>query len=110
MDTKEAMVTLRKDSDHLLSMLCGVPGGMMERSDGTALREALRHLLVTTLIPLGQAVTAELQRKLDVPGLSLSWRRLAANDIQGKARAYKSLVDAGMDATRAASLAGFDDG
>lgn len=108
MDTKEAMVTLRQDSDVLLAQLCGVPLSMMSKTDGTALREGLRHLLVTTLQPLGEAVAEELREKLDAPGLRLSWRRLHANDIQGKGRAFKSLVDAGMDATRAASVVGLD--
>ena len=68
----------------------------------------LAALACDELIPLGELIAYELREKLDSPGLSLSWRWLAANDIQGKARAYVGLVSAGMDTSKAAQLVGFD--
>ena len=57
--------------------------------------------------PLGRLVSAELTAKLERP-ISISWKALMATDIQGRARAYKALVDAGMDAAEAKGLAGLE--
>ena len=56
--------------------------------------------------PLADLLAAELAVKLDVPGLRLTFDRLFASDLSGRARAFGSLVQAGMDADRAARLAG----
>ena len=42
----------------------------------------------------------------DVPGLRLSFDRLFASDLSGRARAFQSLTGGGMEAERAAELAG----
>ena len=46
--------------------------------------------------------------KLDTPTLALGFTELRAADIASRARAYKQLVDAGMDATKAATVAGLE--
>lgn len=51
------------------------------------------------------AVAGELSEKLDVD-LSLSFDRLFAADLSGRARAFQSLVGGGMDSGEAAALAG----
>ena len=56
--------------------------------------------------PLGDLLAGELAVKLDVPGLRLNFDRLMASDLSGRARAFGSLVQGGMDAERAAALAG----
>ena len=56
--------------------------------------------------PLGDLLAAELAVKLDTPGLRLTFDRLMASDLSGRARAFGSLVQGGMDKDRAARLAG----
>ena len=56
--------------------------------------------------PLSLLVAAELAEKLDVPDLALSFDKLFASDLSGRARAFGSLVKGGMDVEKAASLAG----
>ena len=51
-------------------------------------------------------VAAELRVKLDSPGLSLDFSALFASDLSGRARAFGSLVKAGMPLQEAAALAG----
>ena len=44
--------------------------------------------------------------KLDVAGLALDFSSLFASDITGRARAFGSMVNGGMDIERAAGLSG----
>ena len=76
------------------------------RSDGTAVREAWRRYAHAFLTPVGEIVAAELGEKLDAPGLALDFSSLFASDITGRARAFGSMVQAGMDIERAAGLSG----
>ena len=62
---------------------------------GAGAREAYRQLLTSGIEPLGRIVEAELSEKLERP-ITLSFRRLAAADIVGRARALKGLVGAGV--------------
>ena len=59
-----------------------------------------------SLRPVGEIVTAELADKLDRPGLALDFSALFASDITGRARAFASMVQAGMEVERAAALSG----
>ena len=78
---------------------------MSEKAEGTGQREGFRRFLNLTLMPLGAIVASELSEKLDVP-VGLNWDRLQASDLSGKARAFSSMVKAGLDLEKAASLAG----
>ena len=103
----DSLRALRGDAEACMLAACGVPveltGG---RADGAAVREAWRRFAHSTLGPLGEHVAAELGEKLDRPGLALSFDRLFASDITGRARAFNSMVQAGMDIERAAGLSG----
>ena len=46
-----------------------------------------------------------MRAKLD-DGVSINWDELRASDLSGRARAFQSMVTAGMDVTQAASIAG----
>ena len=59
-----------------------------------------------SLRPVGEIVTAELADKLDRPDLALDSSALFASDITGRARAFASMVQAGMEVERAAALSG----
>ena len=85
---------------------CGIPPSLVsEKAEGTGQREGFRRFLNLTLMPLGAIVASELSEKLDVP-VGLNWDRLQASDLSGKARAFSSMVKAGLDLEKAASLAG----
>ena len=75
--------------------ICGIPPGLA-RAEGGESRESFRRWYSGTVLPLAALVQAELRAKLDVPDLRLDFGALAAADIHGRARAWRSLV--GMDA------------
>ena len=54
------------------------------------------------LAPVGEIVTAELGDQLNTPSLRLDFPALFASDITGRARAFASMVQAGMEIERAA--------
>ena len=66
-------------------------------------REAYRQLLHGRIAPLGRLVEAELNAKLEYQ-VTLNLERSRVADVTSKARAYASLVNAGMDATEAAQI------
>ena len=78
----------------------------MAGGDGTSLREAFRRFLHATLVPLADLVQDELRAKLDAPALTLNFDGLFASDLAGRARAFQSMVGAGMDVAKAGALAG----
>ena len=84
---------------------CGVPPPLVAPGDGTAAREAWRRFLHGTIHPLGEIVAEEASRKLGID-VGLSFDRLFASDLSGRARAFQSMVNGGMDAGKAAALAG----
>lgn len=86
---------------------CGYPIQLATDSDGTAQREAWRRYLHGTVSPLGRIVTGAAARA----GLriTLDWDQLFASDISGRARAFQSLVNGGMDVTSAAAASGLLD-
>ena len=103
----DSLRQLRGDAEMCLLGAMGVPVELISaRSDGAAVREAWRRFAHSTLAPLGEHVAAELAEKLDRPGLSLDFSSLFASDITGRARAFASMVQAGMDVDKAAALSG----
>ena len=103
------LVNLHEIASREIALACGVPTALLAASPtGTGTREAWRQFLYGTVAPLGKLVAAELSRKLDAP-ISLTWDDLRASDLAGRARAFQSLVNGGMDLGRAAALAGLMD-
>ena len=84
---------------------CGIPPGLIAGGDGTSLREEYRRLLHGTVAPLGRIIQAELRRKIH-EGIGIGFDSLFAADIAGRARAFQSLVGAGMALDEAAGLSG----
>ena len=85
---------------------CGVPATLFATGgDGAGRREAMRAFAFSTLAPLGAIVSGELSTKLEAD-VSLSFDRLFAADVSGRARAFQSMVGGGMDVSKAAALAG----
>ena len=101
-----SMATLRTDSAQAVLSACGASADLFTHGDAAGQRESWRRFLHGSIQPLGDLLAAELAVKLDVPGLAMSFDRLMASDISGRARAFGSLVQGGMDKDRAAALAG----
>ena len=75
--------------------------------DGTAQRESWRRFLHSSVVPMGLLVAAELSAALGAE-VGLSFDRLMASDLSGRARAFGSLVKGGMGIDEALEVAGFD--
>ena len=100
-----ALVELERTATAEIYAACGVNPAIFTDSLGTAAREAYRQFLFGLIAPLGRIVSAELTAKLESP-VALTWDELRAADIAGRARAFQSLVGAGMALDRAAALSG----
>ena len=100
-----AEVNLHTAASSEVLAACGVPVSLFVDSDGTGQRESFRRFMHSTLQPLGAIVAGELSAKLEAE-VSLSFDRLFAADLSGRARAFQSLVGGGMDPSKAAGLAG----
>ncbi len=87
---------LRRAVEETVLSCCGVPPGMA-RSEGGESRESYRRWFAASVLPLAALVETELRHKLDTPALRLDFASLAAADVHGRARAWRSLV--GRDAT-----------
>ena len=103
----QTLQPMRADvSDHLAAA-AGVPAALLSRQvDGTGRREGWRQFLHGTIQPIARIIVVELQQKLDTPDLSIKFDRLMASDIQGRARAFQSMVVGGMEPAKAATLSG----
>ena len=87
---------VRKSVIHSITASCGVPVALTDPgADATALRESFRQFVHLSLMPLGRLIGEELSEKLETP-ISFEFRKLAAGDVQGRARAFKALVDGGI--------------
>ena len=60
---------------------------------------------IAPILPWAEVVAAELSEKLE-RDIALSFDRLMASDLSGRARAFQSMVHGGMDLAQAAALAG----
>ena len=99
---------LRDRLEHSILSMHGVPPALVAPGGtGTAAREAFRQLLHGLIKPIGALLAEELQAKLD-PGAALSFDALRAGDISGTARAFGSLVTAGVTPQSAAAVVGLD--
>ena len=85
---------------------CGCPAVLFaESGDGTARREAFRQFMHATLEPIARLIALELSEKLETP-IGINLDRIFASDLSGRARAFGSMVKAGMSTDKAAALAG----
>lgn len=106
MDPPAPVVDLREQSALSILGACGVPVELLAgRSDGTARREAWRQFLHGTIQPVADLMAAELAAKLEVPA-AFTFDRLFASDIQGRGRAFQSLVSGGLSVADAARATG----
>ena len=104
-DIPDGNVELFNSVQLLVLGALGVPVEVLSPAQGQGQREAWRRFLHGTVAPLGTIFTDELSRVLEKP-VSINWDALFASDVQGRARAFQSLVGAGMDITDAAQVSG----
>ena len=104
-DPPGALVELNKQAFNEVLAACGLSPALFDASAAAASREAYRQALHATIAPLGKLVAHELSVKLE-QAITLDWAELRAGDIAGRARAFQSMVGAGMDAAKAAALSG----
>ena len=102
----DALVKLLGAASVEVSSACGLSADLWLPGDGTGKREAWRQALHGVVAPLGRIIESELRRKLDAPDLKLSWHELMASDLQGRARAFQSMIGGGMELAKAAALSG----
>ena len=102
-------VELLTASGREVAAALGCSGLFDSVSNQGAARELLRRWLHTMIAPLGRVVSAELSLKLE-GDVSLDFTPLMASDIQGRARAWRSLVgpEAAMTAEAAGAIVGFE--
>ena len=103
-DIPDSSVRLFESATRAVFTACGFPVSLAIDADGTGQREAWRRYLHGTVAPLGRLV---IQAASDISlSVSLDWQNLFASDITGRARAFQSLVGAGMDINQAATASG----
>ena len=92
----DAEIELRAAVEETVLSVCGIPPGLARAAGGES-RESYRRWYAAGVLPLARLVESELQHKLDTPALRLTFADLAAADVHGRARAWRSL--AGNEAT-----------
>ena len=102
----ESLGKLRSDVKNDIFGVYGIPYSI--HGTGGSARESYRQFLSSTILPIAKIIIEELAGKLNTPTLTLDFTELRAADISSRARAYKQLVDAGMDVAKAASVTGLD--
>ena len=107
LDPPETVVRLRQQVFESVLSVCGVPPGLVSLSGGH-IREHLRTFLHTTLAPAGRLLEAEASAKLS-GSVRVSFERLYAADVQGRARAFASMTSGGLSVEDARRLAGLDE-
>ena len=105
-DPPESLGKLRSDVKADIFGVYGIPSSI--HGTGGSARESYRQFLASTIQPLAKLVVEELADKLATPTLALGFGELRAADIASRARAFKQLVDAGMDKAKAASITGLE--
>ena len=104
----DSFALLRDRFENSILAMCGLPPALVAATGtGTAMRESFRQVLHSLLRPLGSLVVEELKLKLD-PAAAMSFDALRAGDITGSARAFGSLVTAGLTPQSAAEIVGLD--
>jgi len=97
-------IQLFKDARDTVLAACGYPVQLVMGSDGTGQREAWRRYLHGTVSPLG-GIIEDAAMRCGLP-VTLGFEGLFASDVQGRARAFQSLVNGGMSLEAAAAASG----
>lgn len=108
-DPPATLETLRGSLGLSIMSACGIPPALLIGAEGAASqREAFREFLHLGVSPMARSLLPELRAKLATPELALSFAGLGAGDLTGRARALRSLVEAGVDLVEARRLTGLE--
>ena len=106
-DPPSAIVSLRTEVHNAVLSSAGVPPMLFAaNSQANASREALRQFLHLSVAPIARVIEYEATDKLMRGAVKLDFAALQASDVQGRARAFQSMVGGGMDVAKAAALSG----
>ena len=108
-DFPTAVAELREPVRLSVLACCGIPAAFSTSQTSTNWRESFRSFVFARVMPLSEIIAEELSVKLD-ERISFDFDALSAADVQGRSRAYKSLIDGGMPAAHAAMICGFSRG
>ena len=104
----DGLIQLYREARLAAVAAAGVPVELLDSSSQNAAREGFRRFLHSTIQPLARIVEPEIS-KLMGASVRLDFSNLMASDIQGRARAFGSLIQGGMAIEPAMKLAGLDD-
>ena len=107
-DPPAASVDLQDSAAKQVVAACGVPLELLTDVPAASRREAYRQFVSTTVDSLGDIIAEELGAKLETLNLRLTFERLSASDMAGRARAAGSLVLAGWSPQEAADAVGLE--
>ena len=103
----QVLAELRADLSRAILAAAGIPATLASDAtgDGTSQREAWRRWLHGTLSPFSLGISDELTAKMGQQ-FSMDFSTMFASDLNGRARAFQSMVKAGMALEESAALAG----
>lgn len=104
-DPPQSLVSLHSAAAAEVLGATGTPISLFTADNSQGQRESFRRYLHTSVQPAGALLAAELSEKFETE-IGLSFDRLMASDLSGRARAFQSMVGGGMDVAKAAGLAG----
>lgn len=105
-DPPAEQVELRRHAAASLYAAAGVPPELADvPATGTDRREAWRQFISATIQPVGRIIGDEVRRVYGGDGM-IDFSAILATDLASRARAYKQLLDAGMDDARASEVTG----
>ena len=90
----EPLVNLHSQACMEILAACGIPPSLIDPTAASTMRESWRVFLFSTVSLLGEIVAEELSYKFGEP-ITLTWAELRASDVQGRARAFASMVESG---------------
>ena len=100
------LVTLRSEAAQSIIAACGVPPELFSMAGSAqGSRESWRRFIFGSVEPLCRLVEEELSRKLESP-VKISMEHTYAADIAARSGAFSKMVQAGMDANKAAGISG----
>lgn len=101
----ESLVSLRSDVQNAIVAVCGLPSSVLGNADGSLAREQLRQFLHVAIQLASLILASQIEAVLEVRPV-FDFTAMAASDIAGRARAFGSLVAAGMPLDKAAAVSG----
>lgn len=104
----ESQRNLRDDVEASIWSAAGIPPSVLRPVSSADARESWRQFVFGAVLPVGRVVGEEAARVFGGDG-GIDFSALAASDLQARSRAYKQLLEAGMDAAEARRICGFDD-